>query len=449
MSVLVIGGGISGLACAYRLNQRGVDVQVIEKENRVGGVVQSEEVAGFQFDLGPQSFLSNDTILRLISELGLDSEMLRANPRAPRFIYFNSRLQPAPMSPPALLKTPLLSGRTKRRILIEPLRKSRPPEADESVAAFARRKFGEDLLDNLLGPFVSGVYAGDPERLSLRSAFPSAHRWELEHGSVIRGAMKARPEKGWPRPVLTSFRGGLQTLMRSLASSLAGRIETGVEVCGLRPITDSEFEVHIRGREGSLERSKGAAVVLATPAYVSSRLLGEISPSAAEALRRIEYAPVAVVNLGYRREQVAHPLEGFGFLAPRTQGLRILGTIWGSSLFTGRAPQGMVSLTSFLGGATDPALFDLSDDAIAQLAAAENARVLGITGVPVVHRLQRFTHAIPQYNLGHDGILARIRAALASHPGLFLTGNYFQGPSIATCVETAFATADQICKTLT
>lgn len=448
MSVIVIGGGISGLACAYRLNQRGIDVRLLEEQERVGGVVQSEEMGGFRFDLGPQSFLSNDAILRLISELGLGSEMVQANPRAPRYICFHGGLHPAPMSPPALLKTPLLGGRTKRRILTEPLRKSRPPEAEESVAAFARRKFGEDLLDNLLGPFVSGMYAGDPERLSLRSAFPSAHQWELEHGSVIRGAMKARPEKGKPRPVLTSFRGGLQTLVRSLAASLGERIETGAEVCGVRRVTGSAFEVHTRGREGSVAVSKAAAVVFATPAYVSSRLLGEIASGAAEALGQIEYAPVAVVNLGYRREQVAQALDGFGFLAPRTQRLRTLGTIWGSSLFPGRAPQGMISLTSFLGGATDPALLDLGDDAIVQIAATENARVLGIIGAPTVHLLQRFTHAIPQYNLGHGEILARIRAALASLPGLFVTGNYFQGPAIGACVETAFATADQICKTL-
>lgn len=449
MSVLVIGGGISGLACAYRLNRRGIDVRLLEKQDRVGGVVQSEELAGFHFDLGPQSFLLSAAMLRLISELGLGSEMVQANPRAPRFIYCNGALHPAPMLAPALLKTPLLSGRTKRRILAEPLRKSRPPEADESVAAFARRKFGDDLLDNLLAPFVSGVYAGDPERLSFRSAFPSAHQWEVEHGSVIRGAMKSRPKKNEPRPVLTSFRGGLQTLMRCLATALAGRIETDVEVCGLRRIAGSEFAVHARDREGNVKESQAATVVLAAPSYVSARLLGEVSLAAAEALRRIEYAPVAVVNLGYCRSQVAHPLEGFGFLAPRTQGLRILGTIWGSSLFTGRAPQGMVSLTSFLGGATDPALFDLSGDAIVQIAAAENARVLGITGVPVVHRLHRFMHAIPQYNLGHGEILGHIRAALAPHLGLFLTGNYLQGPSIGACVETAFATADQICKTLT
>lgn len=448
MSVLVIGGGISGLACAYRLKQRGINVRLLEKQDRVGGVVQSEELAGFHFDLGPQSFLSSAAILRLVAELGLGSAMVQANPRAPRFIYFNGALHSAPMSPPALLKTPLLSGRTKRRILTEPLRKSRPPVGDESVSAFARRKFGNDLLDNLLGPLVSGVYAGDPERLSFRSAFPSAHQWELEHGTVIRGAMKSRPEKGKPRPALTSFGGGLQTLMHSLAAALAGRIETDVEVCGLRRIAGSEFAVHARDREGNLKESEVATVVLAAPSYVSARLLGEVSPAAAEALRRIEYAPVAVVNLGYRREQVAHPLEGFGFLAPRTQGLRILGTIWNSSLFPGRAPQRMVSLTSFLGGATDPAVLDLSDDAIAQIAAAENARVLGITGAPVVHRLNRFTCAIPQYNLGHGDILARLRSELTSLPGLFLAGNFLHGPSIATCVETAFATADEICKTL-
>lgn len=446
MSVLVIGGGISGLACAYRLRQLGADVRLLEQSPRLGGVIQSETTNGFQFDLGPQSFLSNELSLKLVAELGLQDRMVQANPRAPRFVLVNGQLAPVPMSPPALLRTDLLGRWTKLRLLSEPFRKTQPPTDDESVAAFARRKFGVDLLDNLLAPFVSGVYAGDPERISFRSAFPSAHQWELEHGSVIRGAMKSRPPKGTPRPALTSFDGGLQTLMDALAASLPGQIETGVEVVALAQAPGG-FTMQLRSN-GAVTQRSASTVVLAVPAYACAVLLAGMAPAAAESLAGVEYAPVAVANFGYRRDQVRHSLDGFGFLVPRTQGLRTLGTIWGSSLFPRRAPQGMVNLTSFLGGATDRALLDLADDAILHTAAAENARVLGITGEPVLTRLQRYTHAIPQYNLGHSALLAQVRADLARWPGLFLTGNYLQGPAIGTCIESAFATAEQVCKTL-
>jgi oxygen-dependent protoporphyrinogen oxidase len=446
MSILVIGGGISGLACAYRLRQLGTDVRLLEQSPRIGGVIQSEAVEGFQFDLGPQSFLSNDLALKLVAQLGLQERMLQANSGAARFVLVNGQLVPVPMSPPALLTTGLISRSTKLRLLSEPFRKSRPPADDESVAVFARRKFGADLLDNLLAPFVSGVYAGDPERISFRSAFPSAHQWEVQHGSVIRGAMKSRPPKGTPRPVLTSFEGGLQCLMDALADALAGQIETGAEVVALGQ-GPGGFTLQLRS-DGAVAQRSASTVVLAAPAYACAALLAGMAPAAAESLSRVEYAPVAVANFGYRREQVRHSLEGFGFLVPRTQGLRTLGTIWGSSLFPRRAPEGMVSLTSFLGGATDRALLDLADAVILHTAAAENARVLGITGEPVLARLRRYTHAIPQYNLGHRALLAQVHADLLRLPGLFLTGNYLQGPAIGACIETAFATAEQVCKTL-
>jgi oxygen-dependent protoporphyrinogen oxidase len=258
--------------------------------------------------------------------------------------------------------------------------------------------------------------------------------------------MKSKPPKGTPRPVLTSFHGGLQTLMDVLAQSLASLIETGVEVCSLSK-SPAGFDLQTRAK-GQMAQRNASVVVLAAPSYASSQLLAALAPGASESLARIEYAPVAVANFGYRRQQVQHNLNGFGFLVPRTQRLRTLGTIWGSSLFPGRAPEGMISLTSFLGGATDRSLLDLADTDILKTAATENAHVLGITGESVVARLQRYTHAIPQYNLGHGLLLARAHEDLARIPSLFLTGNYLQGPAVGTCIETAFATAERVCKTL-
>jgi oxygen-dependent protoporphyrinogen oxidase len=199
---IVIGGGISGLACAYHLQQTGIPVRVLDSGVRPGGVISTLEKNGFRFELGPQSFLSSEPLLKLIDALGLKNELLYADSRAPRYILFHGRLVPAPLAPPQLLTTPLLGPRTKWRLFTETFRRTNPPSADESIAAFVRRKFGDELLDRLVAPFVSGIYAGDPEKLSLRAAFPKLHEFETRYGSVLRGAMKSRPAKGAPRPGL-------------------------------------------------------------------------------------------------------------------------------------------------------------------------------------------------------------------------------------------------------
>ena len=195
MRTIVIGGGIAGLACTYRLREMSIPALLLEQADRVGGVIESAQQDGFLFELGPQSFLSTEPLLEMIAGLGLGDELLRADPRAPRYVLADGRLRRVPMSPPALLTTSLLSAGSKWRLVSEPFRRTQPPEGDESVAAFVRRKFGNELLELLVGPFVSGVYAGDPEKLSLRSAFPAVHEWENDYGSVLRGAMKSRPAK--------------------------------------------------------------------------------------------------------------------------------------------------------------------------------------------------------------------------------------------------------------
>jgi len=442
--VLVIGGGISGLACAYRLHRAGIPVRVLEAENRPGGVIATEEKDGFQFEVGPQSFLSTEPLVELIDALGLKDQLLHANPRAPRYILLGGRLVPAPLAPPSLLTTPLFSAGTKWRLLTEILRRTRPPAEDESIAAFVRRKFGDELLGRLVAPFVSGVYAGDPERLSLRASFPKLHELEAQYGSVLRGALKSRPPKGTPRPGLCSFRDGMETLPRAMAGRLAESLLLETSVAGLRhgKVNGNPwFEVEI-ARHNYRETLAASAVVIATPTNIASQILLGLSSEFASLFSRIEYVPVAVVSAAYRREQMQRPPDGFGFLVPRSEKLRVLGTVFSSALFPGRAPEGMVSLTSFAGGATDPKLCDLSDEEITQTICAEVARVLGITGNPVVTRLHRHARALPQYNLGHTQIVQSLQALAAATPGLFLAGNYLSGPSVGACVEQANRTAD-------
>jgi len=444
--IIVIGGGISGLACAYRLQQAGIPVRVLEAGSRPGGMIGTKEKNGFRFELGPQSFLSTEPLVVLIDALGLRDQLVSADPRAPRFILLGGRLVAAPHAPPALLTTPLLSAGTKWRLLTEILRRSKPPQDDESIAVFVRRKFGDELLDRLVAPFVSGVYAGEPERLSLRASFPKIHEFEARYGSVLRGAIKSRPAKGAPRGGLCSFRDGMETLPRAIAARLGDALLLETSVAALRhgkANGKSWFEVEI-ARRNQHETLAASAVVIATPTYVASQILLNLSDKFAPLFSRIEYAPLAVVSACYRREQIHRPPKGFGFLVPRAEGLRVLGTVFNSALFAGRAPEGMDCLTSFAGGATDPGLCGLSEGEITETVCAELARVLGITGKPIATDMHRYQSALPQYNLGHTEIVRLLEALAASVPGLFLAGNYLSGPSIGACVEQADRTAEAV-----
>ena len=445
MRIIVIGGGISGLACAYKLRELGASVLLFEQAEQAGGVIRSIRKEGCLLECGPQSFLATETLVALIRSLAIEDQLLHADSKAPRFVVVNGVLRQIPLAPPALISSPLLSARTKLRLLADAFGKTRPPADDESVAAFVRRKFGKELLDRLVGPFVSGIFAGDPEKLSLRSAFPSLHQWESQFGSVLRGAIKSRPRGEKPRAGLCSFRDGVSTLPLRLAEVLGGAVSTGVAVQSItrhKANGKSGIEVHLQ-RQGRAEVAAADAVVLAVPADSAARILRTTSPSCAELLGQIEYAPVAVVSTAYMRASVGFPLNGFGFLVPRTEKLRLLGTIWNSSLFPGRVPEGQVLLTSFMAGATDPELLGFSDQAIGAAAASEMGKLLQITGTPVSGNIQRWTRAIPQYNLGHGRLLAAAQAELRRTPGIYLAGNYLDGPSIGGCVELGFRVAGE------
>lgn len=448
--ILVIGGGISGLACAWRLRQLGQPVLLLERSHRFGGVIDTIDQEGFRFDIGPQSFTNTPAAAALINELGLGGELLRANPRAPRYILKGGRLVPAPLSPPQLLSTPLLGTATKLRIATEPFRNTRPPAEDESVAAFIRRKFGADLLANLVGPFISGIWAGDPEKLSLAGAFPSLRRFEERYGSVIRGQIKQLRESG-ARPSLCNFRGGLKVLVAALAHQLADSALVDAEISGLCRSSGPNprgFEVTYQAG-GATQSLNIGAVIVATPAEETARLLRGIEPGFGGVLGRIEYASVAQVSAGYGLEQInywntEHGLEGFGFLVPRSEGMRILGTVWNSALFQERAPRGMASFTSFLGGATDPEIVSYDSDQISAIALSELSSVLDITASPAAHHMVRWHHALPQYNIGHQNVIATLQDLCARNPGIFLAGNYFTGPSLGSCIEHANEVAQSV-----
>jgi protoporphyrinogen/coproporphyrinogen III oxidase len=446
--VVVIGAGISGLACAFRLHQLGVPVILLEAAHHPGGLIGTVEKDGLLFESGPQSFQGTVSILNLIRHLGIESELLTADPRAPRYVLLHGKLREIPMSPVALLTTSFLGVSSRWRIASEPFRKSRRPDGDESIADFVRRKFGHEILEYLVAPFVSGVYAGDPEKLSLRAAFPTLDEWEREHGSVLRGAMKSRPPKGERAgpPPLCSFRHGVSTLTRTIGERLGGALRTDARVVALHQSGAAaghryEIDIHHGGHEETLRAN---AVILSIPAYTAAHLLKTISSSLAQTLSGIAYAPVAVVAAEYHAKQIGESLRGFGFLVPRSEKLRTLGTIWNSSLFPGRAPEGRVAMTSFAGGATDPEIVAQPEEEIAEIVHKENARVLDISGPPTSIAVWRHSKALPQYSLGHGHIVRAISDTRHSHPGLFFAANYLEGPSLGKCVDVGTETADAV-----
>lgn len=291
-----------------------------------------------------------------------------------------------------------------------------------------------------MGPFVSGVYAGDPDRLSVRWAVPRIEALEREHGSLIRGAI-ARRKGPQPGGGMISFREGLETLPRALANALAeagGAVRTGTPCRALER----------RGDGFAVETAAGAVaarrVVVTTPADSAAELLAAATGGASRLFAEVPYAPVAVASYGFRREQVRHPLDGFGFLAPRKESLRLLGCLFPSSLFPGRAPEGHVAIAAFAGGRSDPRTVELDDDALHRRFLEDLDRALGLGGEPVFRHLRRWPRAIPQYEVGHGRFVDAVREIEEALPGLYVGSSFLGGVSVPDCIERATGLAERI-----
>ena len=419
VQALVVGAGISGLATAYALQKSGISTLVVEAASRPGGVIRSVRRDGYLLECGPQSFSGNAAITGISKDLEILDRRVLADPNAPRYVLIDGKLQNVPMGP-GLLASPIMAGGTRSAILKDILAKSRAPEPDESIADFVRRKFSSTLLDRLVGPFVSGIYAGDPEKISLRAAFPILYEAESAAGSVVRGAfkvMKQRKAKRGNAPrektVLQTFHQGNEALIQALAAKLDERLFCDVALTSItalepgREPTAPRFLVTMNTPRGA-EKLEAERLVLAVPTQVAGKLLAPLNAGFDTHLGAIEYAGVGVVSLGYRKKDVANPLAGFGFLVPRSSGLNALGTVWNSSLFPNRAPDGEALLTSFVGGATNPGILQKTPDELASVVHGEIAPLLGIRKEPVFSTVTVWPRAIPQYNLGHTARLAEI-----------------------------------------
>ncbi|MDR0247746.1 MAG: protoporphyrinogen oxidase [Burkholderiales bacterium] len=461
--VIVIGAGVSGLVTAYRLVKKGFRVRVLEAAPRVGGVIASGRSNGMLWELGPNSGMDTTPLINnLLDALGIREQRADARKIADRrFIVRSGQLIPLPMSGPAFFSTPLFSVGTKLGLLREPFIARSSPEMDESVAAFVRRRLGAEFLDYAIEPFVAGIFAGDPDQLSVQAAFPKLFALEQRYGGLIRGLIlgarerKRQREQSKNSAKSFSFNDGMQTLTDALARGIAaanGTVETGVRVTAIVRGAEGRWTVKGKGSDPNEQNGKvmhrARSVVLATPADATATLLAALqtpwADDAAQALRDIPYAPVSVVISGLRREAVTHPLDGFGFLVPRKENKRILGTLFSSSMFDHRADEAHAVLTTFIGGMRQPELPGRDDGALQEMTDNELASLIGVQGTPLWTKISRHPRAIPQYTLGHLKRVHRVDAVRTHAPELFFCANWRGGISLGDCVKNAHLTADEV-----
>lgn len=449
----IIGAGIAGLTAAYRLQETGHTVTVIEAADRIGGMIQSERADGFLIEHGPNSLRPDAPILsQMIDDLGLSGACVSANAAAQtRYVVRDGRPHALPLSPGAFLTTPLLSATAKLRLLAEPfIPAGDAPE--ENVAGFVRRRLGPEILDYAVNPFVGGIFAGDPERLSLKHAFEKLHTMEHDHGSLFRAmlhAMRTRSKdtaSDAPSAApdgLFSFREGIHTLPRTLADALDRPVRTQAPVTALRP-TDGGWRLTSVPADDA-PHIHGVDAVISTVPLHQIKTLDLPTEQDVSVFDTVPYPPVSVLALGYDRTDVAHPLDGFGMLVPeREDEFRILGTLFSSTLFPGRAPEGQVLLTTFVGGMRAPDLGDASPERLQTVVRRDLRDLLGVRGTPTFVRPVRWPRAIPQYRVGYGTITATLDRLEAAHPGLFFAGNYRSGISVGDTMASGADAADAV-----
>lgn len=439
---IIVGAGISGLTLAWALRRRGVRIRVLEAGSTAGGKIATQSLEGFLLEAGPNSLLDRGEGLgRLIDQVGLRPRVVEANPLAQRrYVSRDGRVIALPTRPLDFLGTPLFSLRAKLRLLAEPWQAV--ATTDESVASFVRRRLGPEFLDWAVDPFISGVYAGDPERLSVRAATGRIHALEAEAGSLIRGALRrarqGRKSGPVPRGKLISFLQGMGELPAALAAALGEDLLLDSPVTALRRA----------GRYWEVETPSGteraASIVLATPARATAGLLESLDAPLAERLRAIEYPGVVSMALGFDREQITHPLDGFGLLIPSREGRQTLGVLFSSTLFPGRAPEGRVLLTAFMGGARNPEAPALADAVLIARVVDDLRPLLGVSGMPAFTVVNRWPQAIPQYTIGHQDRLREIEQGLAALPDLYAVSNWRGGIAVGDCVNNALALAKRL-----
>jgi oxygen-dependent protoporphyrinogen oxidase len=444
--VAIVGGGIAGLSTAYELQRRGIQAQVLEAADRAGGVISTDRSDGWVIDAGPDSLLvQKPAAVALCRELGIAGRLVSTLPPRTAYILRDGRLHPIaegsflgfPISVRALAASSLFTLGGRARMALETVIPRRRDDGDESVAAFVARRFGEEAAEYIADPLLAGIHAGDADRLSMSALFPRLVEAERQAGSVIRSfrAMRVKPS---PQGAFVSLPGGVMELVDALTGALApGTLVTGARVTTLRRqhgFTLESAAGTVGAQTGEARTVQARAVVLAVPAYAAGALLRSVDTTLAGLCERIPYASTATVAFGYRRDQIAHPMRGSGFVVPRVEHKALLAGTWVSSKWPGRAPLGHALLRGFLGGGRDPLRLDRTDAELIDTARAELSELLGISGEPLFARLYRWPRQSPQYEVGHRQRVASIDTRLAALPGIFVTGSGFRAIGIPDCI---------------
>ena len=464
--VVVVGGGIAGLAAAHRLielnKEKSLDIEVVllEASARLGGTIATERVGDFLVEAGPDSFITEKPwALRLCARLGLSSRLVSTEAAYQKiYVVHKGRLEPLPegfflLAPTRFwpfVQTPLFSLTGKLRMAAEIFLPRGAVNGDESLGAFVRRRFGAEALDRVAQPLVGGIYAADPDKLSLSAAMPRFKEMERAHRSVIlsmvseqrRRARNREAGSGARWSLFVTLVGGMQELVDRIASRLPeGCVRLHTPIAGLIRDTDKNlWKVTTRGNE-SLEVD---AVVLATPSFQTAETIGDVASSAANALKQITYASTATVSLAFRQKDFPRPLDSFGFVVPAIESRKIMACTFSSLKYPGRAPEGHVLLRGFVGGSLQPELFQDDDATMEKHVRDELASLLGVVAQPVFSRVWRYPNSMPQYHVGHQARIQQIEAQLAKFPSLALAGNAYHGVGIADCVRTGEEAAERI-----
>lgn len=480
MKVVVVGGGVSGLATAFRIRERfqargqPLEICLLEAAERAGGKIRTECIEGVRFEWGPNGFLDGkpDT-LALCHDLGLQDALLPSSEAArKRYVFSGGKLHRVPETPFSFFRSQLLTLRGRLRVVGEGWAPKTPPGIDTSVAEFGRRRLGREAAEKLLDPMVSGIFAGDPAVLSLASCFPRIAEMEQEHGSLLRAMLalqrqrrkqgrrgsaeglensegRQRKEGGpaGPAGTLTSLEKGLEQLVQVLEERLGISVRKECTVTSLLPQDTGEGRrgYRVRYRHQGVEREMSTeVVVLAVPAYEAEQILKRIDPVVGNLLQGIPYAPLVVVGLGFAKTEAPGPLDGFGFLVPYGEGSPILGSLWTSSIFPGRAPRDTVLTRNMVGGWRNGWTMSLDEEDLEQMTSEMLARAVGGRGRVQFRRFVRHPRAIPLYLVGHARRLEAIEERLSGFPGIYLTGNAFRGVALNDCTREACRLARRI-----
>lgn len=452
--LVVIGGGIAGLTAALSLNKKGFKIVLLEKSGRLGGAMYTVEENGFQSELGPNTVLeTSPKVTKLIEEAGLADVKTYADETSKnRYIVRNGKPTPLAMSPLAFIKSPLFSWKAKLRLIGDLFVPAWNNSYEENLSQFVTRRLGKEFLDYAINPFVAGVYAGEPSELSVKHGFPKLYELEQKYGGVFKGQFKgARDRKrsgetSKQNARMFSFPEGLKMLPEQIAEILGDAIIKNSNVTDMNK-KDGNWNVIYQNLEGIKHNIDTKAVLYAGRAFdLADIKLDKQTPNDFKKISNVYHPPVTVMSLGFRKSDVSDPLEGFGVLVPKVENLNILGILYSSTLFPNRAPKDYVLITVFVGGSRQPELSKMDDDALVKIVLDDVNTILGLKGEPVYKNLSRWDKAIPQYQVGYGKYKKMISRLTKENSGLFFTGNYINGISVADTIVHATDTAGLIYK---